>query len=446
MGPPQSKYEKKHLQPSGQMGNKRDGSQSQTGDRRHTKDHVDIKTESQRKPKKAMSTCSYDSGYAVSTNEPLYDESNLDERRTQSSSSWERPNLVYRQDLDMSTLRYAVSANEPLYDESSLDERRTQSSSSRERPDLVYQQDLDMSTLRLSQRSSGKTLPYLDDHSQSQKTRPTQDLEKPWRKFDWGQKQELLRRLEQFSPSNPTVTNIKVLVAGQVGAGKSSFINSVNSAFQGEIARDALADATTGGSFTRKLESYRIRSADGDLPFEICDVMGLEPEILSGCHPADIISTIYGHVNDGYKYKDKNPLFPEDEHYKRKPSMSDKAFCLVYVIDASTIQFTDDRLIEKLRIIRNKISEEGIPQVVVMTKVDEACPLVRDDLRKIYTSKKIKEKMEFCSGSVGVPMNSIFPVKNYSDEIDTDDDVDVLILKAFDQIVRWANSRLRRAK
>ncbi len=28
-----------------------------------------------------------------------------------------------------------------------------------------------------------------------------------------------------------------------------------------------------------------------------------------------------------------------------------------------------------------------------MTRVDEACPLVQKDLRKIYTSKRIKEKV-----------------------------------------------------
>lgn len=43
---------------------------------------------------------------------------------------------------------------------------------------------------------------------------------------------------------------------------------------------------------------------------------------------------------------------------------------------------------------------------------------------------------------LGVPMSHIFPVKNYNEEIDTDDDIDVLILKAFDQIVHLANDRL----
>ncbi|XP_073722333.1 interferon-induced protein 44-like isoform X2 [Misgurnus anguillicaudatus] len=87
---------------------------------------------------------------------------------------------------------------------------------------------------------------------------------------------------------------------------------------------------------------------------------------------------------------------------------------------------------------------QGIPQVIVMTKVDEACPLVKNDLRKIYTSKKIKNRMEKCSIEVGVPMTNIFPVKNYHDEIDTNDEVDVLILKAVDQIVRSANAKVAR--
>lgn len=35
----------------------------------------------------------------------------------------------------------------------------------------------------------------------------------------------------------------------------------------------------------------------------------------------------------------------------------------------------------------------GIPHLVLMTKIDIICPLVKEDLRKVYKSVKIKEKV-----------------------------------------------------
>ncbi|XP_057188414.1 uncharacterized protein LOC130553458 isoform X2 [Triplophysa rosa] len=164
------------------------------------------------------------------------------------------------------------------------------------------------------------------------------EFDKPWRDFKWDQKSELKKHLEEFSLSNPDVKHIRILVAGPIGAGKSSFINSVNNVFQGLITSEAPANSSSshGESFTTT----------------------------------------------------------------------------------------------------------AIPQVIVMTKVDEACPLVNKDLKKIYYSKKIKEKMQICHDKLGVLMCNIFPVKNYHEEIDTNDKVDVLILKALDQIVRLADDRL----
>ncbi|XP_056590564.1 interferon-induced protein 44-like [Triplophysa dalaica] len=270
-----------------------------------------------------------------------------------------------------------------------------------------------------------------------------QELDEPWRKFEWDNISELKRNLEEFTPSDPNVKDIKIIVAGQIGAGKSSFINSINNAFRGRITSSALVNASSGGStsFTTKLKGHRIRSGKVALPIVFKDIMGLEPDALAGSQAEDIINALFGHVKDGYEFK-KNPLTREDQHYTSEPSLSDQAFCLVYVIAADTVQFTDDKLIDKLKIIRHRISERGIPQVIVMTKVDEACPLVQKHLRKVYYSKKIKEKMQMCSDKVGVPMNYIFPVKNYHDEIDTEDDIDILILKALQQIVNFADDRL----
>lgn len=68
--------------------------------------------------------------------------------------------------------------------------------------------------------------------------------------FSDDNKQNLLKELNNFQPGNSEVNPLRILLYGPVGAGKSSFINSVDSAIQGRIKNRALADSMTGNSFT----------------------------------------------------------------------------------------------------------------------------------------------------------------------------------------------------
>lgn len=45
--------------------------------------------------------------------------------------------------------------------------------------------------------------------------------------------------------------------------------------------------------------------------------------------------------------------------------------------------------------------------------------------------------MEIVSATSGIPLYCIFPVKNYHSEIQTDDDIDTLILAALKQMINF---------
>ncbi|KAM9472528.1 interferon-induced protein 44-like isoform 1-T3 [Salvelinus alpinus] len=279
---------------------------------------------------------------------------------------------------------------------------------------------------------------------------PSPAFSNEWRRTPWDQKEEMLQKLKDYVPENPQVKTIRILLHGPAGAGKSSFINSINNIFQDKCMNIALADNTfAGASFTKKYETHKIvKEKPGTYyPFLFYDVMGLENGIDKGVDEADIIKALKGHVKEGYTFNPVSPLKEENEYYVKAPTLSDRVHCLVSAIPANKLPMMNankndenNDVFKKMRAIRLAASYMGIPQMVILTKVDLACPLVRKDLKKVYWSKYIKEKMEQCSNELGVPVNCILPVKNYHEEIDLDDDMDVLLLRSLKQMVDFAES------
>ncbi|XP_069088323.1 interferon-induced protein 44-like isoform X2 [Pleurodeles waltl] len=177
------------------------------------------------------------------------------------------------------------------------------------------------------------------------------NMDFPWRKISWRveDKRRLIEVVRNYKPSMNKISHSRVLMIGPVGAGKSSFFNSVNSIFQGHVATQAVAgsDAT---SVTTRYRTYTVKDEKcGKSPSLIlCDSMGLEEKAGTGLDVEDVPKILDGHVPDRYQ---------------------------------------------------------------------------------IHTA----------AARLGIPVSCVLPVKNYSFELELDDETDILILHAVQQILRMAD-------
>ncbi|XP_054871606.1 interferon-induced protein 44-like [Amphiprion ocellaris] len=271
---------------------------------------------------------------------------------------------------------------------------------------------------------------------------PSPTFRTPWRKLEWRNTQYDLQYVKDFKPERDAVRQLRVLLYGPVGAGKSSFINSVSSVVRGKIVNTALASATNyeGASFTKKYETHKIRkeSWNSYYPFVFNDIMGVEEGSGRGVRVEDIKLAMMGHVMENYTFNPVSSLSPSDSGYNAAPSLDDRVHVLVCVCSGNTADISDS-VLKKMREIREAASDLGIPQLLIVTKLDEACPETERDLQNIYKSKFVKKKLTQLSCELGIPLNCILPVKNYSHETSQDADVDALILNALRLILDFGN-------
>ncbi|XP_060945688.1 interferon-induced protein 44-like [Limanda limanda] len=271
---------------------------------------------------------------------------------------------------------------------------------------------------------------------------PSPLLEEPWRKVS-EEYQSNLVFVNSYQPENKQVTHLRILLHGPVGAGKSSFINSVDTVLKGRPSSRAAADAIFGSSFTRKYNTFKLTKSPGaTYSFVFNDIMGFEQGSDRGVLVEDVKLALRGHVKDGYTFNPKKVLMKGDDGYNPDPTLEDKVHILVCVIPVDLVSRLSDEMVKKIRDVRLAASELGIPQLAIITKVDEACPEVIKDTNNIYKSKYLEEKVKIFHQLLGLPLNCIFLVKNNNQEIESNDGVSAAILCALKQMLTYGEDFL----
>ncbi|XP_047199800.1 interferon-induced protein 44-like isoform X6 [Hippoglossus stenolepis] len=239
--------------------------------------------------------------------------------------------------------------------------------------------------------------------------------------------------------------HLRILLHGPVGAGKSSFINSVDSVLKGRPASRALTDGISGSSFTRKYRTFKFhKNPESTYSFVFNDIMGFEKDSDRGVPVEDVKLALRGHVKEGYKFNPKEKLMEGADGYKLGRTLEDKVHVLVCVVRADTVSVLSDEMVKKMKEVRLAASELGIPQLAILTRVDEACPEVKKDSSNIYKSRYLKEKVEEFHHLLGIPMNCIFLVKNYCDEIESNDKINAAIVCVLKQMLYFGEDFLEK--
>ncbi|KAG8507928.1 Interferon-induced protein 44 [Galemys pyrenaicus] len=240
-----------------------------------------------------------------------------------------------------------------------------------------------------------------------------------------------------YKPYGDLVQQIRILLLGPTGAGKSSFVNSVKSIFQGHVTHQALVGSKPSG-ITKKYRIYSIKDGkDGNLlPLTLCDSMGLGEEGEGLCM-GDIISILKGHVPDGYQFNSIKPIAPGHSDYINNPSLKDRIHYVAFVLDANSVEDLSPEMITKIKHVQRVVIKCGVLLMALLTNVDSLDLVTETDLSYIYQCMPVKSKVDAVHRKLGFALNDILVVSNYSSERELDSVRDVLILSVLRQIM-WA--------
>lgn len=275
-------------------------------------------------------------------------------------------------------------------------------------------------------------------------------LPEPWQKMEVGaswsaeyEKKLIDDICNHITHKELNRANIPIL--GPMGSGKSSFINSVASISKGVIAMPHHVRWEGSESTTIMLKKY---IADGKLRnCTLLDTMGLAKTQTAGFNVQDVMYLINGNIRPNYQFNPAAPIDRTDsEKFKEKPSLADRAHCVVFVVEARSVYYMETISEETKRNIdevQKQIYSQDIPRIILLTKIDDLCNKVRKDVAKTFHSKKIRDAVLHTRDLFKVSELTIFPIQNYSREHGLDSNMNILILFALRRMLHLASDRLK---
>ncbi|WAQ98821.1 IFI44-like protein [Mya arenaria] len=249
------------------------------------------------------------------------------------------------------------------------------------------------------------------------KRSPKHDIECPWRtQPQWNP--EYVSQLSEELSAIEITTKPRLLLLGTIGAGKSSFVNTVASALAGRMVHLASC-----GTDRHAATSTRSQGID--------------------IHELHFL--LDGNVPENYDFNPTQSLSLKSPDFVFNPKAGDLVHCVAIVVDATAVDDMSGETQEQLNNFKHVIFKKRIPLAVLLTKVDEVSNNVQKKLDDIFMSTDVAKLVNKTAKLLGVPRNVVFPIKNYEHEMEPVDSVNSLALFALKRMVEMATDQLAKS-
>lgn len=241
---------------------------------------------------------------------------------------------------------------------------------------------------------------------------------------------------------------VRILCVGPANSGKTSFIDSLDSALKGEVCSRAAAKGNRGhsdiisDSKTRKFLMFKMKYTNetedvGESTVFIGDTPGIQKD--GGVKLDNIKEIIQGNVKSNCEIAEGI-----EDRFRREEAKSNeyKVHCVCLVFDIKSPEKITENQTRDIKSLQRWLSEKGIPYVVILTKGDLLNPAVAQNKITVFEDKTVKENKDKLIEMFHFNQRLMFPVINYTDERDVVPESDALLLDAFFEILKGGNMYL----
>lgn len=219
-------------------------------------------------------------------------------------------------------------------------------------------------------------------------------------------------------PLTSKVPYINIIMIGETGAGKSSFLNTFCTAISGgQEIKDVYRVSPEHGredSATKMIHLEPIHIGDNgpQLPCKFYDLPGLDD--VETIRINEIKKIINGERRIDVQLKKNSKV----NLVRENPTLADKVHCILYVIKATSslsIRHSDSiRLMRDIKFSKNR--EDGVRQFVVVTAIDEL-GVPNSDIKDAYKYPCVRKFCKKASEALDVDLLHVLPVSNYFEAV-----------------------------